>query len=196
MASLSTKTGSVKGFLEALEDVDAHPFGQDGALRHGSRAPVDGARESRRRHPPGRCVPRRCPAEQPVQHPDGGVDAFLGVVAQGKQDRFLGDHVVTERGEHHAQVPPAEVDADGDGAVAVEPDVQGAPPGAGGRLGGGQPGLLHDPDDVGDRGRGEAGLPGQLRLGGRARQEAFDDPLLVQMPEGGLRSGVFGSAPR
>ena len=66
--------------------------------------------------------------EQPVQQPDGGLDAFLGVVAQGQQDGFLGDHVVAQRGQHHAQVPPAEVDSDGHCAVAVEPDVQGPPP--------------------------------------------------------------------
>ena len=134
--------------------------------------------------------------QQPVQHADGGLDALLGVVAQGQQDRFLGDHVVAQRGQHDAQVPAAEVDPDGDGTVAVEPDVQGPPPGAGDRFGGGQPGVLHDLDDVRDRGRGEAGLPGQFRLRGGPGEKAFDDPLLVQMPEGGLRSGVFGSAPR
>ena len=100
---------------------------------------------------------------------DGGLDAFLGVVAQGQQDGFLGDHVVAERGQHHAQVPPAEVDPDGDGAVAVEPDIEGPPPGAGDRFSGGQAGVLHDFDDVGDRGGGQARSAGQVRPGWRGR---------------------------
>ena len=175
----------LQGFFEALQDVDAHPFGQDGSLRHGSRAPVDGAGNADAGAHQGGAF-HAAVSQQPVQHADRCGDAFLGVVAEGEQDGFLGNDVVAERGEDHPQVPAAEVDSDGDGPVAVQPDVQGAPPGAGDGLGGRQSGVLHDLDDVGDRGRGKAGLAGQFGLRGRAGQEAFDDPLLVQVPERGL----------
>ena len=157
--------GEFEGFLEALQDVDAHPFGQDRALRHGAGAAVDGAGDSDAGTHHGAAL-HAAVRQQSVQQADGGLDAFLGVVAEGKQHGLLGDDVVAEGGEDHAQVPAAEVDADGHGAVAVEPDVQCPPPGAGDRLGGGEAGVLHDFDDVGHRGGGQAGLPRQLGLGG------------------------------
>ena len=175
----------IQRFLEALQDVDAHPFGQDGALRHRPRAAVDGAGNADAGSDDGAAF-HAAVGQEPVQQSDGGGDALLGVVAQGEQDRFLGDHVIAQGGQHDAQVPAAEVDSDGDGPVAVEPDVQGPPAGAGNRFGGGQPGVLHDLDDVRDRRRGEAGLPCEFRLRGRSGEKAFDDPLLVQMPECGL----------
>ena len=72
----------------------------------------------------------------------------LGLVAQWKHDGFLGDDVVAEGGQDHPEVPPSEVDSDGDSAVAVQADVQCAAAGAGDGFCRCKAGVQHDFDDV------------------------------------------------
>ena len=84
LASLSTNDGENEGLFEAVEDVDAHPFGQDGALRDGAGPAVDGAGDSDAGTHHGAAF-HSAVRQQFVEQADGGLDALLGVVAEGQQ---------------------------------------------------------------------------------------------------------------
>jgi hypothetical protein len=152
-ASLSMNTGNWSA-SSGVPGCRCPPIRAGSPLAPRCRSGGRWGRGCRRRHPPRRALHSASPASS-FQQGDGGLDAFLGLVAQGQEHRFLGDDVVAERGEDHPQVAPAEVDSHRHGTVAVEPDVQCAPSGTGGGLRGGQPGILHDFDDVGHRCRGQ-----------------------------------------
>ncbi len=177
--------GKLQRLFQVLQDVDAHPLRQDRALRNGSRAPVNGAGNSDAGTHHGGPLYAAFP-QQLVQQGHCRLDAVLRLVAQWQHHGFLGYHAVAQGGQDHAEVPPAEVDANSHGAVAVEPHVEGAAAGTGNRFRGREAGVQHDLDDVGDRRRGEACLPGEFSLGGRPAAQAFDDALLVQLPQCGL----------
>ena len=183
-----------EAFLQPGQQVDAHPFGQDGAVDHGAGPAVDrpGDAGTDAEH---RAGGDRMFIQQPLDQPGGGVDALLGVVAEGKFDGVRGKQPVVQAHQHHLHVPAAEIHSDGDGAAAVDPDRQRPAAGTGGRCGADQSVFGHGLDDVGHGGGGQPGVPGQLRLRQRAAgHQRLQDPLAVPLPQGALGAGpVLGA---
>ncbi len=77
---------------------------------------------------------------------------------------LLGEHLVGEVADGDAQVGVAEVHADDDPGVAAQRDAAGPPAARGGGRDLDRSAVLQLPDDVGDRGRGQARRPRDLRL--------------------------------
>lgn len=181
--------GDVEDFFDTFLQVQSHPFGQDGSLGDRSAAAVDGAGDAHAGTDQGAAV-EVVLGQQFGDEPSCCGDAFFALVPEGENDRSLGDDVVIQRGEDHAQVATAEVDADPDGPVVEESHVQGSASRTGGGLGVDEAGGLHELHDIGDGGRGQPGLPGEFGLGGGAGEQAIDQTLLVQMAQRGLRPGT------
>ena len=158
--------GHAEPFAEGVGGLGAGPAGQyRGGAEH-SGGDVDGPRHTEA-HPGDLGAVHSGGVEEAADQQFGAVETLLGGGVHVERLGLLGEDLVGEVADGDAQVGVAEVDADDDAGVPAQRDAAGAP--AAGRGGGHLDGaaLLQLPDDVGDGGRGEAGGPGDLRLGQR-----------------------------
>lgn len=164
---------------ELLAGVDARPARQDrrGAQRAGLDVDRAGNTET---HPDDLARADPGGLDQPVDQLFRPSEALGGRGVHVQRLGLLGEHLVGQVPDRHAQVRVSEVDADDDARVPAERDAAGAA--AAGRGGGHLYGaaLFQFANDIGDGGRGEARAPGDLRLGERTRHTyGAHDPLKV-----------------
>ncbi|CAM5228451.1 hypothetical protein SFIMM107S_05095 [Streptomyces griseus] len=171
--------GHAEAAGELLAGVDARPARQDRGGAQSAGLDVDRARHA---EPDADHLVRADAGglDQPLDQDFRPVEALRGRGVDVQRLGLLGEHLVGEVADRDPQVRMAEVDADDDARVAAERDAAGP---AAARRGGGdldRSAVLQFADDIGDRGCGEPGAPGDLRLGERSRHPySAYDPLQI-----------------